>query len=191
MNFCSNCGARLQLARPAGDHRDRLICGQCGHVFYDNPTPLVAVFVCHDDKILWIKRGIEPRIGKWAFPGGFMESDETPQAAASRELYEETGIVVPPTQMLPVSISSFVNMRQIWITFRCHLEEIQQFRVTWEATEGEWFKEDCAPWADKAYSETEPQVRQVYSWLRSGEFGIRIGFQGDAGMQYQVYYLKN
>jgi 8-oxo-dGTP diphosphatase len=43
-------------------------------------------------KVLLIQRGIEPFKGKWAFPGGFMNMDETAEECAKRELEEETGL---------------------------------------------------------------------------------------------------
>jgi 8-oxo-dGTP diphosphatase len=43
-------------------------------------------------KVLLIQRGIEPFKGKWAFPGGFMNIDETVEDCAKRELEEETGL---------------------------------------------------------------------------------------------------
>ena len=43
-------------------------------------------------KVLLIQRGIEPYKDKWAFPGGFMQIDETVEECAKRELEEETGL---------------------------------------------------------------------------------------------------
>ena len=47
-----------------------------------------------------IRRGIEPGVGAWAQPGGFLEVDETVHEAAVRETLEETGLVVEPGEIV-------------------------------------------------------------------------------------------
>ena len=65
---------------------------------YDYPRPAVTTdcvvfgFDGRDLKILLIERGIEPFKGCWAFPGGFLQMDETAEQGALRELKEETGL---------------------------------------------------------------------------------------------------
>jgi 8-oxo-dGTP diphosphatase len=65
---------------------------------YEYEKPVLAVdavvfgFDYGDLKILLIKRGLEPFIGQWALPGGFVRKGESPDRAVRRELAEETGI---------------------------------------------------------------------------------------------------
>lgn len=53
-----------------------------------------------EPKVLLIQRGGEPFKGCWAFPGGFMDMDETTEQCAIRELEEETGLKVTNLQQI-------------------------------------------------------------------------------------------
>jgi 8-oxo-dGTP diphosphatase len=70
-----------------------------GSYTYEYPRPAVtvdlAVFVLDGStiRVLMIRRKKDPFAGKWAFPGGFVEIEEPFEAAARRELKEETGLV--------------------------------------------------------------------------------------------------
>ncbi len=189
MNFCSDCGSKVSLQAVAGDNRQRYVCTECGRTHYQNPNVLVATYVCVGESIFWIKRGIPPAVGKWAMPGGFMENDETPEAAACRELLEETGIDIPADRMILVSVSSILHMAQTHLVFRCHLEQEPDTAPTEEAVEFGWFSEADLPWEELAFASIEPHVRQVYGWLRKGDFGIRIGFIDEKGSQYRNFPL--
>lgn len=65
---------------------------------YEYPRPAVTTdciifgFDAGELKVLLVERGIEPFIGKWAFPGGFLHMDENADECARRELLEETGL---------------------------------------------------------------------------------------------------
>jgi len=50
--------------------------------------------------LILLRRGIEPGLGLWAQPGGFLEVDETVHQAAIRETWEETGLVVEPGDII-------------------------------------------------------------------------------------------
>lgn len=92
---CSYCGA----------HYTKLVwprqCDSCLKMVWRNPLPVVVVLVdTLDDNernpgLVLVKRAIPPKLGEWAFPGGFLEVGETWQAGARRELREETGIDLP------------------------------------------------------------------------------------------------
>ena len=175
MNFSSDCGSKVSLQAIAGDNRQRFVCDGCGKTYYQNPNVLVATYVCVGESMLWIKRGTAPAAGKWAMPGGYMENDETPEAGASRELREETGIDVAADEMLLVSVSSILHMAQTHLVFRCHLEHRPDTVRTEEAVESAWFEEHDLPWEELAFASIEPHVRQVYGWLKEGNYGIRVG----------------
>ncbi|HBR32105.1 MAG: NUDIX hydrolase [Eubacteriales bacterium] len=59
---------------------------------YERPSVTVDIILFDNKRTLLIRRGGHPFIGKWAFPGGFVEPYETVEQAAYRELFEETGL---------------------------------------------------------------------------------------------------
>lgn len=60
----------------------------------DAPRPAVAAVVFKGDAVLLVRRGNSPCRGTWAIPGGRVRLGETLQAAAEREILEETGVVI-------------------------------------------------------------------------------------------------
>lgn len=90
--FCSQCGEQFELIKRDG--RVRLYCGHCDCIRYENPLPATAAVVFNgDNRLLLVKRAMEPRSGEWCLPGGFVEIDESPATGVVRELAEETGLI--------------------------------------------------------------------------------------------------
>ena len=75
---------------PQGDDRERQICADCGYVAYENPKIVVGTVVSAEDgRILLCRRAIQPRLGYWTLPAGYMEMNETVAEGAQREAWEE------------------------------------------------------------------------------------------------------
>ncbi len=73
--------------------RIRLFCDRCKTPIYENPLPATCLVLVDDhERLLLVKRSVAPKKGFWCLPGGFMELHETPEQAALRELFEETGL---------------------------------------------------------------------------------------------------
>jgi 8-oxo-dGTP diphosphatase len=67
-------------------------------------TPLVGVgaIVIEGDRVVLVKRGHAPLLGKWSIPGGVLEVGETLRTAVVREVREETGLTIEPGELLGV-----------------------------------------------------------------------------------------
>jgi ADP-ribose pyrophosphatase YjhB (NUDIX family) len=100
--FCPLCASRLEV-REVCD-RPRLACTkkQCRFVHWDNPKPVALCLVEHEGGLVLTRRKFPPRVGTWCIPGGFVEAHEAPDAAAKRETWEETGLLVEVTNLLGV-----------------------------------------------------------------------------------------
>lgn len=101
-SFCPKCGGRLENRYIEGDEYDRLVCGSCGFVFYQNSKPCASALLEKDGKVMLVRRAVEPFKGYWDIPGGFLENGEHPEDGMIRELLEETSLTVEPTEMLGI-----------------------------------------------------------------------------------------
>lgn len=91
-------------------------------------------------QLLLIKRGNEPYKGMWALPGGFVEDDEELEAAAIRELEEETGLKLPALRQLHAfgKVGRDPRGRCISVTHYAIVESNQQVAGGDDAAHAEW-----------------------------------------------------
>lgn len=98
-------------------------------------------------KILLIKRKNEPFKNKWAFPGGFVDINETLEKAASRELKEETGLSnIKLNQLYAASkINRDPRGRTISIIFWTTIKINYNIKGNDDATQAKWFNIEKTP----------------------------------------------
>ncbi|HET6675686.1 MAG TPA: NUDIX hydrolase, partial [Nitrospiraceae bacterium] len=82
MKFCSQCGCVVSQKIPSGDNLPRFVCDTCQTIHYHNPKIVAGCIPEWQDHILLCRRAIEPKVGLWTFPAGFMETGESTEEAA-------------------------------------------------------------------------------------------------------------
>jgi len=93
--FCPCCAGPLERRRLKPSEPERPICGRCGFIFYLDPKIAVGTIIATTaNRIVLVRRAIEPGYGKWVFPGGYVDRGEPLTIAAIREAREECGLEV-------------------------------------------------------------------------------------------------
>ncbi|MAP38718.1 MAG: DNA mismatch repair protein MutT [Dehalococcoidia bacterium] len=75
-------------------------------VVYFDPKLAAVVLVSDSDNLLFVRRAIEPMLGRWSFPSGYVDRGEAVEHAAVREVREETNLDVETTGLLGVYSSN-------------------------------------------------------------------------------------
>lgn len=119
---------------------------------YKYPHPAVTTdcvifgFDGSELQVLLIERGIEPFKGKWAFPGGFLNMDETAGEGAMRELKEETGLENAYLEQFNTYSEPGRDPRERVITIAHYaLVRIQEVKGGDDAAKAQWFPIDEVP----------------------------------------------
>ena len=135
---CARCGA--VLAPGAGGRPPR--CLRCGRVAYLDPKIAAGVLVERSGRLLLVRRNHEPALGRWSFPSGYVDAGEVIEAAAAREVREETGLEVRLTRLLGVYSSTGEQ-----VVFIAYAGEAPagEARAGEEASEVRWFEQDEIP----------------------------------------------
>ncbi|MCA9754894.1 MAG: NUDIX hydrolase [Candidatus Eisenbacteria bacterium] len=173
MNFCSRCGKPVQLLVPEGDDRKRHVCSVCGHIHYQNPHIITGCLPrASDGRILLCRRAIEPRLGYWTLPSGFMENGETLEEGALRETWEEASARCRIVRMF-VSFS-LAHVSQIYFLFLADMES-DTFSTTPESSEVALFREEEIPWNELAFRPVEFALRQYFDPAHAEYEGVHRG----------------
>ncbi|TAK23219.1 MAG: NUDIX domain-containing protein [Chloroflexota bacterium] len=153
--YCVRCGE--PLARRAVDHRERRTCTICGWTLFDDPKVATAAIVSVGDSIVLCRRAIDPGIGKWSFPAGFVDRGEVIEDALRREVHEEIGLEATVGRL--IGVYSRPDDPVVLIVYAARASGTP--RVSPEATEVGLFSPDDLP--EMAFSRDQ---RIIEDWRR-------------------------
>ena len=158
--YCPACGEPVSERVMEADHRPRLVCAN-GHVTWRNPRVVVGTLPVRGERVYLARRAIEPGLGLWTYPGGFMELGESAQEGARRETEEETQLLVEIGRLIGVYSRPAVG--QVTIIYEAAVVGGEPLPGV-ESLEVRDFGPDDIPWDALAFTTGESALRD---WIAS------------------------
>jgi ADP-ribose pyrophosphatase YjhB (NUDIX family) len=156
--FCPRCGGALESRLLKDGDPPRLVCQACGFVFYLDPKLAVGTVICDDaNRIVLVKRAIEPGYGKWVFPGGYVDRGEEVQRAAIREAREEAGLDIRLGRL--INIYSYSGRTPVIVVYAATIAG-GQLACDEEGLEARFFEPGEIPWNELAFHSTQEALQE-------------------------------
>ncbi|GAB5499681.1 MAG: NUDIX hydrolase [Pseudohongiellaceae bacterium] len=173
MKFCHHCASPVLLKVPAGDDKPRHICQDCDTIFYQNPKNVVGTLPVFEDRVLLCKRAIEPRLGLWTLPAGFMENGESSLEGAIRETVEEAGARIRVAQDSLYTLFNLPRINQVYMFFRAELLDLK-FDPGFESLSVQMFREADIPWDEIAFPVVRETLQHYFQDRPANNFPVRM-----------------
>lgn len=172
MKYCSKCGAQVTSRIPPGDDRPRFVCDACRAIHYENPKIVVGCIPELGNSILLCRRAIEPCLGKWTLPAGYLENGETLVEAAKREAFEEAGARL--ADLTPYALLDVTFVNQVYLMFRGRLVD-KDYGPGAESSDVKLMEESEIPWDELAFSSVRKTLRCYFMDRKQGRFRFHMG----------------
>ena len=170
MKFCSECGSSVSWRNPAGDDRKRYVCDNCDTIHYQNPRVITGCLPIYKDRVLLCKRAIEPKLGLWTLPAGFLENGETSVEGAVRESWEEARTNLSINKLY--TLFNLPHINQLYLFYHATLTDTS-FAAGPESLDVALFQEDDIPWNTLAFPVVKRTLKHYFNDRKSGEFIFR------------------
>jgi len=162
--FCPRCGGTLERRLLKATEPERLVCGRCAFVFYLDPKIAVGTIITTArDRLVLVRRAIDPGYGKWVFPGGYVDRGEPLTTAAIREAREECGLAIRIDSL--VNIYSYAGRAPVIVVYAATAIG-GQLCVDDECLETREFETSSIPWDLLAFRSTADGLRDYLAGLR-------------------------
>ena len=162
--FCPVCGGPLESRLLKQGEPPRLICATCSYVLYLDPKLAVGTIIADEhNRVVLVKRAIEPGYGKWVFPGGYVDRGEEVRLAAVREAREETGLDVRLERL--INIYSYSGRTPVIVVYAATMIG-GCLECDDEGLDARFFEPEMIPWDELAFQSTREALREFLG--RSG-----------------------
>lgn len=159
--YCPQCGGGLERRLLKSSDPHRLVCTVCGFIFYLDPKVAVGTIITvPGEGIVMVRRAIDPGLGRWVFPGGYVDRGELVEEAAKREALEEAGLVIELQGL--VNIYSYSSHSPIIIVYAATAIG-GTLAPDEESSEIALFTPDAIPWDGLAFRSTEEALRHYFA----------------------------
>ncbi|MGQ9654299.1 MAG: NUDIX domain-containing protein [Thermodesulfobacteriota bacterium] len=162
--FCPMCGHELCARVLKVSEPERLVCEACQFVMYLDPKVAAGAIATIGGQVVLLRRGIEPCLGKWVFPGGFVDRGETVEQAVIRETKEEANLDVEIERLL--NVYSYQRRPIVVIVYVVRIVG-GDLQAGDETLEARTFPADRIPWDDLAFPSTRDALRDFVASLAS------------------------
>jgi ADP-ribose pyrophosphatase YjhB (NUDIX family) len=151
---CPRCGGPVAPAVNEPGAQPHLRCITHGCEWYANPKPTASVLAVRssDGALLLVRRAIEPFLGMWDTPGGFVEDGEEADAAAVREVREETGLRARITGIIGIYADTYgpdARVSTLNVFYSAVVDDHSNAAPASDVAELRWFARDELPSANE------------------------------------------
>jgi len=150
--FCPRCGGALESRVLKVNEPKRLVCQVCSFIFYQDPKVVAGTIFTLEGGIVLLKRGVEPALGKWVFPGGYVDRGESVQEAAVRETKEESQLDVRLGPLL--NVYSYPQSPNVIVVYTAEVIG-GALTAADESVDARIFAPNEVPWQELAFDSTK------------------------------------
>ena len=163
--FCPRCGGALDYRVVKFNEPKRLICQSCSFIFYQDPKVVAGTVFTVDGGIVLLKRSVEPALGKWVFPGGYVDRGEAVHEAAVRETLEESCLKVKLGPLL--NVYSYPRSANVIVVYTAEVIG-GTLSAGDESLEAGAFPPSEIPWDDLAFDSTRDALQDYVKLYLKG-----------------------